>query len=41
MKLLKKTEYNEFVKKLDAIQTTDTSDLVKKTDYDTKIDVTE
>ena len=30
-------EYNELVKKAHSIQTTDTSDLVEKTDYDTKI----
>ena len=32
-----KTEYNELVKKVRAIQTTDTSNLVKNTDYNTKI----
>ena len=34
--MVKKSEYNELVKKINAIQTTDTSNLVKKTDYDTK-----
>ena len=34
---VKKTEYHELVKKVNTIQTTDTSNLVKKTDYDTKI----
>ena len=33
--VIKKTEYNELVKKVNAIQTTHTSNLVK-TDYDTK-----
>ena len=28
--------YNEFVKKVNAIQTTDISNLVKKADYNTK-----
>ena len=32
-----KTEYNELVKKVNAIQTTDASYLVRKTDYNTKI----
>ena len=31
------TEYNELVKKVRAIQTTDTSNLVKNTDYNAKI----
>ena len=31
----KKTVYDELVKKVNAIQTTDTSNLVKKVDYDT------
>ena len=35
--VVKKTEYDEFVKQINAIETTDTSNLVKKTDYDTKI----
>ena len=35
--VVKKTEWNEFVKNVNNIQTTDTSDLVKKTDYNTKI----
>ena len=34
--VVKKTEYNVLVKKVYAIQTTDTSDLVKKIDYNTK-----
>ena len=34
---VKNTEYDELVKKVKAIQTTDTSSLVKKTDYNTKI----
>ena len=33
----KRTEYDELVKKVNAIKTTDTSYLVKKADYDTKI----
>ena len=32
----KKTEYNILVKRVNNTNTTDTSDLVKKTDYDTK-----
>ena len=32
-----KTEYDELVKKYNAVQTTDTTDLVKKADYNTKI----
>ena len=32
-----KTEYNELVKKVNAIQTTDASYLVRKIDYNTKI----
>ena len=36
-----KTEYDEFVKKVNNIKTFDTSDSVKKGDYDTKIDVIE
>ena len=35
--VVKKTEYNELVKKVSNINTTDTSDLVIKTDYITKI----
>ena len=35
--VLDKTEYDELVKKVNAIQTNDTSNLVKKTDYDIKI----
>ena len=34
---VRKTEYNEIVKKVNVIQTTDTRNLFKKTDYDTKI----
>ena len=30
------TEYKELVKKTNAIQTTDISNLIRKTDYDTK-----
>ena len=32
-----KNEYDELVKKVNAIQTTDTSSLVKKTDCNTKV----
>ena len=39
--VVKKTEYDELVKNIKAIQTTDTSNLVKKTDYNTKINETE
>ena len=39
--VVKKTEYNELFKIVNNNQATDTSDLVKKTDYDTKIDETE
>ena len=35
--VVKKVEYNELVKDLNTIQSTDTSNLVKKNDYDTKI----
>ena len=35
---IKKTVYNELVKKVYAFQTIDTGDLVKKVDYNTKID---
>ena len=35
--VVKKTVCNELVKKVIAIQTTETSDLVKKTDYNTKM----
>ena len=35
--VVKKTEYNEVVKKVNNINTTDTSDLVKILDYNTKI----
>ena len=34
------TESDKLVKKVNAIQTPDTSNLVKKTDYDTKISET-
>ena len=34
---IKNTVYNQLVKKVNAIQTTDTSNLGKKADYDTKI----
>ena len=34
---IKNTVYNQLVKKANAIQTTDTSNLGKKADYDTKI----
>ena len=37
-KVVKKTVYDELVKNVDAIETTDTSNLVKKADYDIKID---
>ena len=35
--VVKKIEYDELVKTFNAIQTTDTTDLVKKADYNTKI----
>ena len=35
--VVKKKEHGELVKKVNAIQTTDTSNLVKKIDYDTQI----
>ena len=35
--VVKKTEYNELVKKVNAIKTTDTRNLLRKTDYDKKI----
>ena len=35
--VVKKTEYDELRKKVNAIQSTDTSGLVKKTDYNTEI----
>ena len=35
--LVKKAEYDQWVKKINAIQTTDTIDLVIKDDYKTKI----
>ena len=36
--MLLKTVYNELVKEVNAIQTTDTSDVVKKVVYNTKTD---
>ena len=39
--VFKKTEHDELVKKVNAIQTTNTSNLVKKIDYNTKINETE
>ena len=36
-KFVKRNEYNELVKKFNNISTTDTSDLVEKTDYSVKI----
>ena len=36
-----KTEYDEFVKKFNTIQTANTSNLVKKVDYNTKINENE
>ena len=38
---VKNTEYNELVKKVKTIQTIDTSNLLKKTDYNTEINETE
>ena len=35
--VLDKTEYDELVKKVNAVQTNDTSNLVKKTAYDIRI----
>ena len=35
--VVKRTEYEKLVKRFNAFQTTDTSDLVKKVDYDTKL----
>ena len=35
--VVKKTEYDELVKNVNAVRTADTSDLVTKTDYNTKI----
>ena len=35
--LFKKTEYDELVKNVNNDKTTDTTNLIKKTDYDTKI----
>ena len=34
---VKKSEYNVLLKKVNTIKTTDTSNLVKKSDYDTEI----
>ena len=39
--VVKKDKYDELIKKVDAIKATDTSNLLKKTDYDTKISETE
>ena len=39
--VLQKTEYNELVKNVNSFQTTDASNLVKETDYNTKINETE
>ena len=39
--VVKKTEYDELIKKDNNIKTTDTNDLVKKADCDTKIGETE
>ena len=39
--VVKETEYNELAKKINAIQTTDTSILINITGYDTKVGVTE
>ena len=35
--VVKETKYDKLVKKVNAIQTSDTSNLVKRNDYDTKI----
>ena len=35
--VVKRDAYDEFVKKVNAVQTIDTSGLVKKTDYDKKL----
>ena len=35
--VFKKTEYDELVKNVNNNKTTDTTNLIKKTDYDTKI----
>ena len=35
--IFKKTEYDELVKNVNNNKTTDTTNLIKKTDYDTKI----
>ena len=39
--VVKETEYNELAKRINAIQTTDTSILINITGYDTKVGVTE
>ena len=39
--MVKKTEYDELGKKLNNIRTTDTSDLVEKTDYNAKVNEVE
>ena len=40
-KVVKKDVYHELLKKVNSIQTNDTIDLVKKTDYNTKINEVE
>ena len=40
-KVVKKDVYDELLKKVNSIQTNDTIDLVKKTDYNTKINEVE
>ena len=35
--VVKNTEYDKLVKKVNAIKTTDTCDIIKKADYDTKM----
>ena len=39
--MIKKTEYDELGKKLNNIRTTDTSDLIEKTDYNAKVNEVE
>ena len=39
--VIKKTEYDELGKKLNNIRTTDTSDLIEKTDYNAKVNEVE
>ena len=38
---IKKTEYDQLVKKVNVIQTTDTSNLAKKTDYNKEVNESE